>query len=119
MIHEQQIRRIVPPSYLLLTSMCFYRTRLKTSKEEGKGKSKQTNGQTREGVGKFTNNKTEQIKGKIEQVEEKVQEEIGKVKIKAKEQVDVRAHMRALIFSPVLRFQSFLRALSPCSSDFR
>jgi len=36
------------------------------SNEEVRGKSKQTDGQIRDQVGKLTNNREEQVKGKIE-----------------------------------------------------
>jgi uncharacterized protein YjbJ (UPF0337 family) len=53
--------------------------------DEVKGRGKKIEGQIREGVGKLTDNKTEQIKGKIEQVEGTIQEEIGKIKRKVKD----------------------------------
>ena len=71
-----------PEAISLLTPKFFYKTRLKMSKEEVKGRSKKIKGQIREEVGKLTDNKTEQLKGKIEQVEGKVQEELGKAKRK-------------------------------------
>lgn len=48
------------------------------NKNEAKGKGMQTRGKVREGVGKLTNNKTDQVKGKVEQVEGKVREAVGK-----------------------------------------
>jgi uncharacterized protein YjbJ (UPF0337 family) len=47
------------------------------SNDKLKGKGKQIEGQIREGVGKLTGNKTEQVKGKAQQ-------EIGKIKKESK-----------------------------------
>jgi len=41
------------------------------------GKRKQIKGKVREGVGRLTNNRTEQVKGKIEQIEGKARENVG------------------------------------------
>ena len=54
------------------------------NKQEAKGKREQVTGKVREEIGKFTNNKTEQLKGKIEQAEGKIREGIGKVQQKTK-----------------------------------
>ena len=53
------------------------------SKEEAKGKIKKEECKIREGMGKITGEKSEQIKGEAEQVKGKIQDGVGKAKRKA------------------------------------
>ncbi len=53
------------------------------SEDEVEGKSKQSKGKIREGIGEMTGDTSEKIKGKGEQAEGKIQEKWGEAKRKA------------------------------------